>query len=348
MFMIVSLHIMGAGGVLDAVNLLSGKYFLVWSWETAMYCAVNCYAIISGYVCYNKNPKWKNIINLWIQTFFYSAGITALMYVSGLLKNQGMRDIFKSFLPLSSSRYWYFSAYVGLFLFIPLLNKIVEVMDRQTLKKSLAIIVLVLGLPTTVFYGDPFELSYGCSVLWLIIMYLIGAYIKKYDEGKSVDCKKYAIGFLVCVISTSVAKYVIVFAASKIGVSLPGSFLDTNLTPTIVGAAICLVYLFKNLNIKNQKISNAIVYVGSLSYGIFLVHFHPFVVSNFLSGAFSWVAQKPAVLMIPLIILSAGGVYIASAVVEAIRKFLFKVIKIDSLGGFLERKAQYIFDKLSK
>ncbi len=336
MYMIVSLHVMGAGGVLDSVKLLSGGYFVVWTWETIMYCAVNCYAIISGFVCYGRESKWRNVINLWVQTFFYSAGITAVLFLTGKLDGESLREIFKAFLPMSTNRYWYFSSYVGMFAFIPCLNKLVESMEKDKLRKALITIVCVLGLPTTIFYSDPFVLNYGCSVLWLMIMYLVGAYFKKYDNNKTSQ-KTYAVGFLLATLSTSILKYTIVFVASKVGISLPGSFLDTNVTPTIVVAAICLFCLFKNLNISSEKIAKIIIYVGSLSYGIFLVHFHPYIVSLYLRNAFSFIGEKSMLLIIPLIVLSALGVYAVSGVVEAIRKTLFKLLKIDTIGAKVEK-----------
>jgi surface polysaccharide O-acyltransferase-like enzyme len=281
---------MGVGGVLDSVKLLSGGYFVVWTWETIMYCAVNCYAIISGFVCFGREAKWRNVINLWVQTFFYSAGITAVLFLAGELDGESLREIFKSVLPMSTNRYWYFSSYVGMFAFIPLLNKLVETMERDNLRNALIIIVCVLSLPTTIFYSDPFVLEYGCSVLWLMIMYLIGAYLKKYENDK-LSQKTYAAGFLLATLGTSVLKYVIVFLTSKVGIALPGSFLDTNVTPTIVIAAICLFCLFKNIKISSEKIGKIIVYIGSLSYGIFLVHFHPFIVSHYLKNSFAFLGE---------------------------------------------------------
>lgn len=119
MYMIVVLHVLGRGGVLLEAPLLSGKYMLLWTLEIAMYCSVNCYALITGYVYYGTERKWKNILNLWIQTFFYSAGLTILLLVFNKVNGISIKEIIKLFLPLSSNQYWYFSAYIGLSVFFP-------------------------------------------------------------------------------------------------------------------------------------------------------------------------------------------------------------------------------------
>ena len=50
MFMIVNLHVLKHGGTLEQVT---GTQFIVtWLIEAFITCAVNCYAIISGYAGY--------------------------------------------------------------------------------------------------------------------------------------------------------------------------------------------------------------------------------------------------------------------------------------------------------
>ena len=62
MFMVVVLHVLGRGGVLQATKDLSLNYWVSWSLEIAALCAVNCYAIISGYVGYGRKTKYSNLI----------------------------------------------------------------------------------------------------------------------------------------------------------------------------------------------------------------------------------------------------------------------------------------------
>ena len=81
MFMIVILHILGNGGILASVQTGSVKYHLTWFMEIASYCAVNCYALISGYVGIYSKHKLSNIFYLWIQVIFYTLSITLLFKI---------------------------------------------------------------------------------------------------------------------------------------------------------------------------------------------------------------------------------------------------------------------------
>ena len=85
MFMVVCLHLLGRGGVLDSASFLSGKYEVLWLIEIAAYCAVNCYALISGYVGIYGKYRYTNWILLWLRVLCYSVGITAV-FVSFFLE----------------------------------------------------------------------------------------------------------------------------------------------------------------------------------------------------------------------------------------------------------------------
>ena len=77
MFLVVILHVLGRGGILGATN--GGKLFVCMILETAAFCSVDCFALISGYVSYSGEEKpfrYSKYIHLWLQVVFYSFGFT--------------------------------------------------------------------------------------------------------------------------------------------------------------------------------------------------------------------------------------------------------------------------------
>ena len=50
MFMVVLLHLCGFGGVLSNVKPFSVNYYIAWFLEIVSYCAVDVFALISGFV----------------------------------------------------------------------------------------------------------------------------------------------------------------------------------------------------------------------------------------------------------------------------------------------------------
>ena len=87
MFMVIVLHICSKSGVLYNINVNSPGYFMAWLIESFCYCAVNCYALITGYVMAGKTLsgsdrfRYSKIFPLWFQVFFYSAIITVLIKI---------------------------------------------------------------------------------------------------------------------------------------------------------------------------------------------------------------------------------------------------------------------------
>ena len=343
MFMIVNLHVIGHGGLAGGTQQVTGEFVVVWTWETIMYCAVNCYAIVSGFVAYGKDRKWGSTINLWVQTFFYSVGIPVLLLLTGVYDGGGLKSIVKCFFPLSTERYWYFTAYVGMLLFAPLLNRVVDVMEKKELRNALVITTLVLGLPTTIFYSDPFHVEYGCSALWLMLMYLIGAYIKKYGTA-NIPKRKFIVGFWVAIALNCVVKFSVQFVATKLGIALSNSYMNANVVPTIVIAAICLVCYFKDVDIKSTLAQKLCVGASALTYGVFLFHVHPFMINATLLDRFLWILDYPIWAMIPIIIGCSIVIFVASLLVEWCRKSLFSLLRIDRFGPFVEKQCKKLYD----
>ena len=82
MFMVIVLHLCGHGGVLSAFQTSSKRFWFAWLLEISAYCAVNCYALISGYVGVDSKYRYSRIFLLWLQVIFYTVSITVLF--SGL------------------------------------------------------------------------------------------------------------------------------------------------------------------------------------------------------------------------------------------------------------------------
>ena len=78
MWMVVILHILNKGGVLAAAAPLSAGQGTARLLETAAYCAVNCYGLISGYVGVQRCFRYSGALALWLRVAFYTLGITAV------------------------------------------------------------------------------------------------------------------------------------------------------------------------------------------------------------------------------------------------------------------------------
>ena len=226
MFMVVILHILGQGGVLSNITGLTIKGEIYWSIEITCYCAVNVYAIISGYVGYQSNHKSSNIIKLCLQLVFYSIIITFVSIISAFIKNESISlgQIMLYLFPTIDS-YWYFSAYFCLFFFMPILNTVINNSDRHMLKKAGVVIFIIFCCWTQIYEQVSFR-GKGYSVLWLSILYMLGAYIKKYDSFEKLSKRKCFVGYILFILITIITR-IVIGIISTVELNLTTSRLNT-------------------------------------------------------------------------------------------------------------------------
>ena len=73
MFLICILHVCGQGRAMVRYAGREEVWYSVYILETAAYCAVNTYGMISGYVGVRSVRRPSRIVELWLRVFWYSA-----------------------------------------------------------------------------------------------------------------------------------------------------------------------------------------------------------------------------------------------------------------------------------
>ena len=177
MFGIIIGHILFGGGVMVKYykyHKFLKVFHILFFWHN------NGFGLVSGIIGYKTN-KYSNIIYLWFCVFLYSVAIH--LYFQKYRKNSKINNnIFIEFFPVIYKRYWYFSQYFGMYLFIPVINKAVAYLTKSELK----IIVFSLLFLFSFWHDfmnshfDIFQIRQGYSVIWLLTLYIIGTYIGKY------------------------------------------------------------------------------------------------------------------------------------------------------------------------
>ncbi len=341
MFFVVIIHILGQGGVVESVKNDEAKLGIVWFLYIVVYCAVNCYALISGFVCFSeedKPHKFSNYIVLWLQVEFYSVLITFLFwkYNPSLV---GTNQLLASFLPVTARNYWYFTAYTGVFLVIPWLNKIVQKLKIENLR-SFMIGIFSFSLYVTIanlIGKDLFYLESGLSALWLGIMYIVGAYIKKCELHKKVKIKNMGLIGIVLVILTWGWKIGIgKLSQFIVGKEIGEDFLFSFVSPTILGISIIMLLIFSSLEIKRvgQKM---IQFLSPAVFGVYLFHVHPVINSYVITDRYADIGNL-SIFQIPIAIVgSAVIIFMIGILIDKIRILLFKILKIDSLATNMEK-----------
>lgn len=327
----------GQGGVLENITNLTVRGELFWALEITCYCAVNVFAIISGYVGLNAKRKGTSIINLCMQVAFYAIVYTCVEVVV-LLSTRGeitIKGILANLFPSVHSM-WYFSAYFCLFFFMPILNSVIENVSKKVLQKS-AIFIFLIFCCATQLTSNVSNLKAGYSVLWLAIMYLLGAYMAKYKTLSNTKIWVDFLGFIVCVIVTVISRIAMGNLFGR-GINILVSYTS----PTITLCAVFLVSVFSKIK-TSTKLTKTVAFLSPLAFGVYLVHCHPYVFGN-LSGAFAFIANMPLYYAIFVVILVALCIFIACLIIDYLRLILFKLCKVNKLSILIENAFKKITD----
>lgn len=343
-FMVVILHVLGQGGVLDNTKELSMNYHCAWLLEIAAYAAVNCYALVSGYVGIQTKRKWTNIIMLWLQVAFYSCLLTVAL---DLVRSDAIttKDIVQSLLPVMHGRYWYFTAYVGMWLFIPAMNAVVDALPKKEMLLtflSIYFMVVFAKIAPESLLTDAFRLQGGYSVGWLMYLYMIGAWLNKHKFLQRISSMKWFLIYILCVMLTMGMKLCIVLLRGS-----SGNIVVSYISPTILLCAISLLGTFSNMSISKSQIA-LVRTVSSCSFGVYLIHVHPSVFQFVLGGWFSWLAVKHPAVLVGAVILFAATIFLICTAIEYARIKLFAALRIRNLIIWLENKCRNIVYKIWK
>jgi len=343
MLFIVVLHILEAGGVLAASA--GSRYAAAGLLEIIVYSAVNIFAVISGYVGFTQEKKpyrFSRYGGLWLQIFTYSFGITLIALLLGRGGATG-QDLVDAAFPVTTGRYWYFCAYTGLFFLAPWLNALVRACTPRRLTGLVAVFFLVFSCYASIaalLPKDPFSLKGGYSFLWLALLYVYGAWMKKCGVPERIKSGTAAAVGCGCLVLTG---------AVRLFVPSAEPFFLSYISPTILLPALCWVVLFARIRVggAGQKLLRLF---APASFGVYLIHVHKVFWTRALFQRFSWIAGLPAWLL-PLTVIGCGAaIFLACLLVERLRIFLFRSLRItavtDRFFALLERWGRALCDKL--
>lgn len=328
MFLVCVLHVLRFGGIMDNVAPLSSQYQAVWLLETAAYCAVNCYGLISGYVGVNSRFRLSRLIRLWLQVAFYCFGFYVVQVLFGSQKVP-LSAVLKSLLPVTTNFYWYFTSYFCAFFFFPAINWLVNNMPRQ--KQRLCIYAsLFLFCGISAFRGlELFGIEAGYSPLWLMALYFFGCYIRKFDCLSHWSVRRALLIYLGCVLAGWLWRW-----GSETFSVLDNGLLCRYISPNILLAAVALLAACLKLQAK-PALRKVLAVAAPLSFGVYLIHQHPVVLRVILTDRYSFLADRHFSLILLGALAGAALTFCGCAALDWLRLKLFGLLRIGKLSDML-------------
>ena len=332
MYMIMTLHTMSNGGGLlyHQVNTIHTQTVMFLTFLNNI--AVDLFAIISGYVGLTSHHRFSRIVELWLQVIFYSYLIlVAFLILRPQYVDKG--QLLGSLFPTVSMQYWYFNSYILVFIFMPLLNYgILKLTYKEFTIICVSLFIMTSCFGLDIFNDEIYNLGNGFSGMWLIIMYLYGAYIRRFGHRlKNLSIKFDLIAYLIVTLAG-------VLTCNLMTINhrgyMNGSILynDWNKwfgynTPFAVLGAMFIFLAFLQIEINNTKARKIIIKLGALSFGTYLLQTN-YIVYAWFRGHYTNFYNHNIFIMVICIFATAMVWYVFGTLVDAIRNFLFKKLNI--------------------
>lgn len=327
MLMVVVLHYLIKGGA--AVSLaenFSAINIVLWFVKALCIVTINVYVLISGYFLLEAKWRISRLVNLWFQTMFYSIGVPVVCLVlrTGDVEHWGMYDWVNVLFPVQMEHYWFISAYIVLYLFIPILGTGVKHLNKQQHKWIIVGLLLVFSVPKTILPISIPTDRYGYDFGWFMCLFMIAAYIRLYGFPVFNRKRTSFVIYLAAVLGIWGIS-VVCAALSRRGLSfeymMNMAYCYNHLLVLI--AAVALFYVFIYIQIPQGVISKIICKISPYTLGVYLLHENLAVRAKwqFWAGIES---VRDGFGIFGHMIVTVIAVFIAGVVVDYVRDCIFK------------------------
>ena len=327
--MVTVLHALGKADLLKNLTVYpSVNVWIAWFLEAFSIAAVNIFMLISGYFLVDSTFKISRVAELVCQTLFYTVGTLIVSIAIGLIpvSSLNVHTILTAVLPVHMEVFWFISCYIVIYLLQPLIAAGVKNMSV----KSLRVLIVSLIVYECLFKSFlPFKLEVddaGYSVIWFLVMFLLGAYMKRFSFRFLNTSSAGVALFFAASILVFTETLVIDFVINRFG---KFEYIRTVATeynhifPLLASVGIFTAFIYKKT--MGPKLGNIICRISPMALGVYLLQ-------ESLPFRYEW--QKwfklpgslndPVYLFILKVIAAVLGMYILGTAVDYVRIRIFK------------------------
>lgn len=275
MMMVVVLHYLGKGGLLPGLTApLSAQDTAAWLLEAFCIVAVNVYMMISGYFLCESSFKFSRLLQLWLQVWIYSVVIGVLAVATGIVPAQEISTHYYLTLlfPVTMGHYWFLTAYVFLYVLLPLLGEGLRRMTKQQFQVALVLLFTTFCLLKSVL---PFRLeedSKGYDCIWYLCVFCVAAYIRRFGIPFLQKKSHALILYLTGVFGTfgeAMLLHLFYLKTGSLELILKIPYEYNHIFPFL--ASVGLFCLFLDSRIQG-KIGGVAVKIAPYTLGVYLLH----------------------------------------------------------------------------
>lgn len=285
-------------------ELLSSPGTTLWRVFAEHLCipGVNIFVLISGW--FGIKPSIKGICSLLFQVLFFGLLLMGVGFAAGL--DVPIRDSIKVL--FFGSYYWFIPAYIGLYVFSPVLNTFIENTDPKVIRS-----ILYSFFTVQFIYGwltNTGSYMSGYSLISFIGLYLLARYLHLYPNKLfTLSSSAFTTVFLLAALLPALYSF---FAIRN---GWPDLSLLSYTSPFVIVASISLLLLFARIKVQSSIIN----WIAISVFPVYLFHLHPVISPIFKSTMAQFAVSLSSFTYTIVAIFIAVTILLACVLVDKIR-----------------------------
>lgn len=276
MCMIILLHALHKGDLLVRIYEVPGvNPYIAWLLESFSVCAVNTFMLISGYYMSRSRFKLGRLIELVSMVLLYSLASLGICLILGIdsLSGKGFNDLLYYFFPVHNRLYWFMTLYILIYIFSPMINRGIEAMNQKQHKYVIILAVISESLFKSFLPGRFEPEDRGFGFLWLLIVYIIGAYIRKYGFKFFNSARKGIVTYVIASLLIFAEILAVQYINGHYGRLLQASEVSLDYNHIfVICAALGLFSYGINKKPMKEKLTKAVCFFSPMTLGVYLIH----------------------------------------------------------------------------
>lgn len=332
-FLILSHHAIQHGGE-DTNALMQAPLSVNQMWSSLVgswgQLGVTIFVILTCWFFLNKRGgygvKPSKAVDIAVATWIY--GVVILLIVLVFKQTVPYGVIIKNLLtPFYPNGYWFITTYIAFYLSLPILGKLLFALSKKQLKYLLFIGSLLIPIYNFIFSG-----AIGGTLFYFYYIFFVVGFIKQYD-----DCfirKHNKVLFVVTTVVIFVLIELCALTSELTGVNallgMINKIHDSRNILTVI-QALSLFFIFLGLKPRKSLVINEIAKTALGTYLItenIVIRGESNQVSILWNGIFHFAEMSKSRLFIPYSIGVIVLVFTCSVIIEYIRMYIVKKIKL--------------------
>lgn len=315
---------------------------------------VNSYVLLFGYFqCQNKF-KMSKLLKTINMVWFYRVILMLFLVVLNLWHPTNV-EIFRHSIPINLGFYWFINIYILLYCVSPFLNGYIEKSSKKDLKKLIIVLFILFSILPYVTGLKAFD-NNGFTLYNFVLLYFIGAYLKKYPIRewylfKNISKSLFQVICIIVFIGCALFNFLLArFGASILSYGNIFNEIGSNLNysppiysnPFVIIQTIAYFCFFGTLNFKNRIINK----LSALTFGVYLIHdnlnlrYYVYIWTKINNGPIN--SYK----FIPFLFIMVILIYIICSIIEWLRQIIFRFIYNRNISKKLRIKYRRYLDSL--